>query len=216
MQTKTVPDYTAFDDTDWATLSHASKQAACSIVCTAAEGGVNYWATIAGYKWMVRDEDGEGGACCSATTPTPCCATRRTRTRSASPCASTVPPSCAGSPSSRTAACAGARRRRSLRGLARSTWSSRARTPIWTPETPTASRRLRSSARSCTGEPQRRAGACARPARPRRAGRGDGGRALPRVHPQGPVYLPATPSCGRATRNARSELRRHGVPVPRR
>ena len=34
--------------------------------------------------------------------------------------------------------------------------------------------------------------------------------------PQGPVYLPATPSCGRATRNARSELRRHGVPVPRR
>ena len=58
MQTKTVP-YTTFDDTDWATLSHASKQAACSIVCTAAEGGVNYWATIAGYKWMVRDEDGK-------------------------------------------------------------------------------------------------------------------------------------------------------------
>jgi hypothetical protein len=59
MQTKTVPDYTTLDDTDWATLSHAAKQAACGIVCTAVEGGVNYWATIADYQWMVRDEDGK-------------------------------------------------------------------------------------------------------------------------------------------------------------
>ena len=34
--------------------------------------------------------------------------------------------------------------------------------------------------------------------------------------PQGSVFLPSTPSCMRAIRNARSELRRHGVPVSRR
>ncbi len=57
MQTKT--DYTTFDNQDWATLSHAAKQAACSIVCTAVEGGVNYWASVQSYKWMVRGEDGQ-------------------------------------------------------------------------------------------------------------------------------------------------------------
>jgi hypothetical protein len=60
MQTKT--DYTTFDNHDWATLSHAAKQAACGIVCTAVEGGINYWADVEDYKWVVLggagDDDG--------------------------------------------------------------------------------------------------------------------------------------------------------------
>lgn len=30
---------------------------------------------------------------------------------------------------------------------------------------------------------------------------------------QGPVFLPSSPSCSRATQNARAELRRHGVDI---
>ena len=59
MKTKTVPDYTTFDDTDWAALPPAAKQAACGIVCTAVEGGITYWASVQSYKWAVRGEDGQ-------------------------------------------------------------------------------------------------------------------------------------------------------------
>lgn len=68
MQTKT--DLANFDATDWTTLPHAAKQAACRIVCTAAEGGVNYWASVLAYVWMPRDAEGneirdlDGGLLC--------------------------------------------------------------------------------------------------------------------------------------------------------
>lgn len=60
MKTKTVPDYTTFDDDDdWAALPFEAKQAACGVVCTAVEGGVTYWASVQSYKWIVRGEDGQ-------------------------------------------------------------------------------------------------------------------------------------------------------------
>jgi hypothetical protein len=42
----------------WADLSPAAKQAACGIVCTAVEGGVNYWAAVEHYRWRHFNADG--------------------------------------------------------------------------------------------------------------------------------------------------------------
>ena len=56
MQTKT--DYTTFDNQDWATLPPAVRREACGIVCTAVEGGVNYWAAVEHYRWRHFNADG--------------------------------------------------------------------------------------------------------------------------------------------------------------
>ena len=70
MRQKLVNDYTTFDDDDWTALPPAAKQAACNVVCTAAEGGVNYWASVLAYVWMPRDAEGneisdmDGGLLC--------------------------------------------------------------------------------------------------------------------------------------------------------
>ena len=56
MTTKT--DYTALDNADWVALPPAVKREACAIVCTAIEGGVNYWAEVRSYKWQHFNPDG--------------------------------------------------------------------------------------------------------------------------------------------------------------